>query len=96
MHAAVLTGSGILVRVPTPERYALHKLIVAQRRKKVTPGKVAKDLGQTQALLEVLLEDRPDDVKDAWADLVDRGRKWKSEATKSVRRLPKPMQGPFR
>jgi hypothetical protein len=96
MHAAVVTGSGILVRVPTPERYALHKLIVAQRREKATPGKVAKDLSQTQALLEVLLEDRPDEVMNVWSDLVDRGRKWKSEAMKSVRRLPKPLQEPFR
>ena len=95
VRAAVLTGSGVLVRVPTPERYALHKLIVAQRREKGTQAKVTKDLGQAQALLEVLLEDRPDDVEDAWTDLVDRGRKWKAEAMKSVRRFPKPMQEPF-
>jgi len=96
MRAAVLTGSGVLVRVPTPERYALHKLIIAQRRNTTARDKAQKDLAQAQTLLEVLLEDRPDDVKDAWADLVDRGRKWKSEAMKSVRRLPKPMQEPFR
>ncbi len=96
MRAAVLTGSGVLVRVPTPERYALHKLIIAQRRNTTARDKAQKDLAQAQTLLEVLLEDRPDDVKDAWADLVDRGRKWKSEAMKSVRRLPKPLQEPFR
>ena len=96
LPTAVLTGSGVLVRVPTPERYVLHKLIIAQRRNTTARDKAQKDLAQAQTLLEVLLEDRPDDVKDAWADLVDRGRKWKSEAMKSVRRLPKPMQEPFR
>ncbi|MEE9159583.1 MAG: GSU2403 family nucleotidyltransferase fold protein [Gammaproteobacteria bacterium] len=96
VRAAVLTGSGVLVRVPTPERYALHKLIVAERRGVAARDKAQNDLGQAQTLLEVLLEDRPDDVKDVWADLVDRGKKWKTEAMKSVRRLPKPMQEPFR
>lgn len=96
VRAAVLTGSGVLVRTPTPERYALHKLIVAQRRDASERDKEQKDLGQAQTLLEVLLEDRRDDVMDAWADLVDRGRKWKTEAMKSVRQLPKPIQERFR
>lgn len=96
VSAAVLSGSGVLVRVPTPERYALHKLIVAQRRDANARDKVRKDLGQVETLLEVLLEDSPDDVLDAWADLVERGRKWQTEAMKSVRQLPKHIQAPFR
>ena len=96
LRAAVLTGSGVLVRVPTPERYALHKLIIAQRRNAVDKDKAIKDLAQARALLEVLLEDRPDDLQDAWVDLTDRGKKWTTEAMKSVRRLPKPLQKPFR
>lgn len=92
VRAAVLTGSGVLVRVPTPERYALHKLIVAQRRDARTRDKVRKDLGQAEALLSVLLEDQPHEVFDAWADLVARGKTWRQEAMRSLRQLPEDMQ----
>ena len=88
IRAAVLTGSGVLVRVPTPERYALHKLIVAQRRAATSRDKARKDIAQAETLIDALLEDHPDDLMDAWSDLVGRGRKWKSEAMKSVRILP--------
>ena len=89
VRAAVLTGSGVLVRVPTPERYALHKLIVAQRRAGISPDKSKKDVAQAETLIEALLENRPDDLFDAWSDLLERGKKWKIEAMKSVRLLPK-------
>jgi hypothetical protein len=71
VRAVVLSGSGILVRVPSPERYALHKLIVAPRRGNRAPDKVGKDLSQAEALLSVLLTDYPDDVEDAWSKLVE-------------------------
>ena len=92
VRAAVLTGSGVLVRVPTPERYALHKLIVAQRRANTSRDKARKDIAQAETLIEALLKDHPDDLMDAWSDLTGRGKKWKTEAMKSVRNLPKPIQ----
>ena len=95
VRAAVLTGSGVLVRVPTPERYALHKLIVSQRRAATFRDKSKKDLAQAETLIEALLEDRPDDLMDAWSDLVGRGKTWKTEAMKSVRSLPERIQEPF-
>jgi hypothetical protein len=52
-------------------------------------------LAQAQTLIEALLEDRPDDLMDAWTDLIGRGRKWKTEAMKSVRNLPERVQRPF-
>ena len=86
--AAVLTGSGILVRVPTPERFALHKLIVSQRRGTHERGKSAKDVAQAGALLDVLLEDRSGDLADAWDELKQRGKKWEVEAKRGVKLLP--------
>ena len=94
--AAMLTGSGVLVRVPTPERFALHKLIVSQRRSAAEASKVTKDLAQAAALLEVLLEDRPADLADAWQDLVERGRKWGTEARRGGKRLPTELWDRFR
>lgn len=86
--AAIPFGAGILVNLPLPERYACHKLIVAQRRSAAGRGKVGKDIAQAAALLAVLLEDRPDDVADAWADLLARGPAWRRAALASHARLP--------
>jgi hypothetical protein len=56
LPAAVVGGSGVFVNVPSPARFAFHKLGTARRR---------KDLRQAQQLLEVLHEDRPDDLRSA-------------------------------
>jgi hypothetical protein len=53
--AVVLHDAGIYVWVPSPQRYAIHKLIVAQRRK-LGGGKREKDLKQAETLLNVLAE----------------------------------------
>jgi hypothetical protein len=54
INAVMLHGSGILVLVPAPERFAVHKLILAVER----PAGVAKrdkDVAQAEALILVLL-----------------------------------------
>jgi hypothetical protein len=56
----------VLVRVPVPERYAVHKLIVSQLRAK-TSGKPEKDLRQAATLIEALVERFPGAVEDALA-----------------------------
>lgn len=60
--AAVATGSGILIRVPDPARFALHKLVVSQRRPAAWASRARKDLRQAEAVLEELGELRPGDV----------------------------------
>jgi hypothetical protein len=55
MMTVALYGSGVLVRVPTPLRYAIHKLIVAQHRDATSP-KRAKDLLQANELLDIYLD----------------------------------------
>jgi hypothetical protein len=74
--AVVLYGAGIYVLVPAPERYAVHKLIVAQRR--VGPGNIkrSKDLLQSEALLDRLVEARPDELRDIWHEAESRSAKW--------------------
>ena len=44
MDVVALYGTGVLVRVPTPLRYAIHKLIVAQERALRESAKKQKDL----------------------------------------------------
>jgi hypothetical protein len=78
VEATVLFEAGVAVRVPDPARYALHKLIVSQRRRDL--AKARKDRAQAHQLLEVLAEDRPYDLKEHWAELCGRGMKWQSLA----------------
>jgi hypothetical protein len=74
--AVILHGPGIYVAVPTPERYAVHKLIVAVRR---PPGiaKVGKDLKQAGTLLEALAEKHGEELRAVWEEAYGRGPKWR-------------------
>jgi hypothetical protein len=89
IKAAVTYRSAVLVQIPQPERYAIHKLIVADRRR---PGddalKAEKDRRQAAFLIEVLAEDRPDELRDAYEDALSRGSKWRTRIEASLKRLP--------
>jgi hypothetical protein len=65
-QAVVIGGSGVLVNVPNPARFALHKLWVAQQRNVSEQTKARKDVRQAEQVLEVLIADRPGDVTEAW------------------------------
>ena len=73
--AVALHDAGVLVNVPSPARYAVHKLIVAQRRKEGQP-KIDKDLMQAEALIAALASRRQHDLRDAWREAEARGPKW--------------------
>jgi hypothetical protein len=61
----VLSSHGsVMVRVPVPERYAIHKLIVSQLRHK-SSSKPEKDLRQAAVLIEALVERYPGAIEDA-------------------------------
>ena len=74
VQAVVLGGTGILVNVPAPGRYALHKLWLASQRPVAEQAKARKDKRQAAALLEVLLEDRRDELRAGWVALAGRRR----------------------
>ncbi|MBK8098801.1 MAG: nucleotidyltransferase domain-containing protein [Planctomycetes bacterium] len=62
--APAISGRGTtLVVVPTPARFALHKLLVSQTRSLVQQTRSGKELQQAALLLEVLAEDRPTDIE---------------------------------
>jgi hypothetical protein len=83
IEAICLHGAGSLVSIPTPSRYAVHKLIISQKRDPGSTVKAAKDLLQAKALIEALHVSAPfelDDAlvdarsqgKDSWAEPIDR------------------------
>jgi hypothetical protein len=71
-QAALPAGGGILVNVPHPARFALHKLVVARSRPLTQQAKSGKDLDQAAQLIAVLAEDRPGDLAMAWEALAKR------------------------
>jgi hypothetical protein len=76
VHAVLLHGAGILVKVPAPERFAVHKLMLTRRRTGAT-AKSGKDALQASALLEVLADRRPQDLRAAWQEAWARGPTWR-------------------
>lgn len=60
--AVVSFRGGVLVNVPSPARFAFHKLVISQRRPVSEQTKAKKDIMQAEMLLNVLLEDRPGDI----------------------------------
>lgn len=86
-EAVALYAAGIPVRVPTPLRFAVHKLIVARERPPSAMAKKIKDLQQAQDLLDVLLETDEDDLRDALDEARGRGRAWKTAIDASLREI---------
>ncbi len=74
--AAVVNGGGILVHVPHPAHFALHKLIIAKRRAAAFHTKRDKDLLQAAHLVVALEELRPGDLHRAWKAAAKRGPGW--------------------
>lgn len=90
IHAAAVYREGILVKAPRPERFAIHKLIVAARRRDGPDSlKARKDLMQAELLISILSEDRPADLIEAYKDAVSRGPRWRQRIEASLDRAPK-------
>jgi hypothetical protein len=68
----------VLVNVPDPARFALHKLIVYGERKGSYRAKAGKDLSQAASLLAYLWEHQRHTVTVALDDLYGRGQGWTS------------------
>lgn len=69
IDGAIVVGSGVRVNVPAPARFALHKLWLSNERSAAEAAKTRKDRRQAQQLIEVLVDERPDDLASAWETL---------------------------
>jgi hypothetical protein len=89
IHAVALYRSGVLVQIPRPERFAIHKLIVASRRHHgPDAAKARKDRAQAEFLVRVLAEDRPDDLAEAYEHALSQGPRWRERIDASLGRMP--------
>lgn len=77
IEAVSLYRSGVPIRIPSPQHYALHKLIVAGLRTGTFRQKRQKDLDQAEWLIGVLAERRPFELWKALDEIRRRGSAWR-------------------
>lgn len=89
-QAVVFCQEGaVMVNVPHPARFALHKLLVAGEREGSFAAKTAKDIQQAAALLLFLQGNRPWEVDETRADMLGRGKGWRDRLQRGVTLLNK-------
>ena len=89
-QAVVFCNEGaVLVNVPSPERFALHKLIVFGERAGAFRAKANKDLAQAAHLLAWLRDHRSEPLGEAVNDLMSRGRGWVARFRRGAEALNK-------
>jgi len=80
VRSVMLHKSGVPVTIPAPERFAVHKLIVAARRRGDPDGatKSGKDARQAELLMRALVATRrTSDLAHAYAEAHARGPAWR-------------------
>jgi hypothetical protein len=83
----LLHGAGVPVLIPSPERYAIHKLIIGSRRKEErdATGKSSKDRLQARSIIEAMIANRQHaDLASAFTEAWDRGDHWKAAIRTSI------------
>lgn len=84
VRGAIVDGGGILVNVPDPARFAIHKLIVSGEREAMMHTRREKDLNQAAQVFSILLEDRPGDIGIAWEEIRSHGKGWVKRVQRGV------------
>ena len=88
MRCTLLARSGpIVVNMPRPQRYALHKLLVYGERPQEQRTKANKDLMQAAALIDYLLTHDPVEIGQLWIDVHDRGPGWRRRLDQGFKAL---------
>jgi hypothetical protein len=85
-QTALISGEQVvLVNIPSPMRYALHKLVIMGEREEAFRTKIHKDAGQVAALVEYGLLRSASTLKAAAQDLMSRGPGWRKRAVEGVK-----------
>ena len=94
IRSVVLHKGGIPVRVPSPERFAVHKLIVAVLRRE-DPSKTSKDVRQAQQLITALLPQRSFALFETWVEACERGPSWRENLMRGREMLDQAVKDQF-
>jgi hypothetical protein len=85
--AVLLYGHGIMINVPAPGRFAVHKCAVSQKRGSGSAGKIRKDLSQAEQIFEALLDLRPADISVALRAAIKRAAPFQSKIDAGLDRI---------
>jgi hypothetical protein len=77
----------MVVNLPRPERYALHKLLVYGERPQAQRTRARKDLAQAAALMDYLLLHDAEDIAGMWRDVNARRPGWKRRLTEGFQMM---------
>lgn len=81
-----------LVNIPGAGRFAIHKLVISQRRATRFAAKSVKDIDQARQVIEVLLDVRPGALSAALDAGENMGEKFMRHYRSAVSLLPKSLQ----
>jgi len=91
MRNILLHKGGIPILVPAPERFAIHKLIVAASRRSDAGAsfeKSKKDVRQAGSLIEAMVHNGlKEDLGLAWKEAWDRGPSWRDRLNSGLEKL---------
>lgn len=85
--AAVISDDAIVVQVPQPLKFGLHKLIVSQLRDVTARAKAEKDLYQAYQILSFYDEERAAELREVWTELISRGSSWEKYAEAGLKAM---------
>lgn len=89
-QAAALCNEGaVVVNIPRPDRFAIHKLIVSTERDSSATAKSNKDVRQANVLIQYYLDHRPDEIAVSFQDAWTRGPGWRKWIETGLVRLGK-------
>lgn len=85
--AVLLYGHGVMINVPAPGRFAIHKCAISQKRGSASAAKIRKDLNQAEQVLQTLLELRPSDITLALRAASERSKAFQDKIQAGLDRL---------
>ena len=84
-RSVLLHKYGVGVTVPAPERYAVHKLIVAAERGGQDAAKRLKDVAQSEMLVDAMIQVRMKELlADALREALARGPAWRAAVERGL------------
>jgi len=86
---ALGNGDAVLVNISRPDRYAIHKLIVAAERKISETAKINKDVRQANVLIQYYLDFRPDEILETCREAKENGPGWEKRLRSGIVKLKK-------
>jgi len=87
--AAFCSEGAVIVNIPKPDRFAIHKLIVSAERDTSAAVKSNKDIRQANVLIHYYLDNRPEEIAASWQDAWSRGPGWRKRLETALAKLEK-------